>query len=88
MIQFLEFASAALAIIGNRYIKKKKWIGFVFWTISNISWCSYAIMTKQWFMMMMYIIFTYYTVTSIHTWRNGKNEEDVKDRKEKNVGLT
>lgn len=73
-IRLLEFVSATLAIIGNRYIKKKKWVGFIFWTISSFMWLSYSIITKQYFMMVMYVVFIYYTVTSIHSWRNGNDE--------------
>jgi predicted membrane protein len=83
MIRLLEFICMLFAIIGNRYVKKKMWVGFVFWTISNIAWFIYAIITNQYFMMLMYAIFLYYTLTSIHTWRNGKDEKEKVIRSDK-----
>ncbi len=74
MIRLLELTSAALAIIGSRYIKRKNELGFVFWTIANVMWISYTIITQQFFMMVMYFVFIYYTLTSPYSWRNGEDE--------------
>lgn len=76
LIRVIEFISAFLSIVGAKLVREKRVRGFVFWVITNVMWIAYTFITAQYFMMLMYCVFLYYAVSSIHYWINGKTIDE------------
>ena len=83
IIRIFELICSSFSIIGSHYVKYKDELGFVFYFIANILWIGYGVLTGQYFIALMNVAFIYYTITSIHQWRNGK--EDLSDNVQKDL---
>lgn len=64
----LEIISAVIAVIGTLLITFKNKIGFLFWVVGNVLWVVYGLITKQYFFMSQYIIFTGLAVYGFVKW--------------------
>lgn len=64
----LELISAIIAVTGTLLITFKNKIGFLFWIIGNALWVIYGLITKQYFFMTQYIIFTLLAIFGFVRW--------------------
>ena len=79
MAQTLEIISALIAVAGTLLVAFKNKIGFLVWVIGNLLWVSYGALTKQYFFMSQYIIFTVISAFGFIKWL----KEDLKSDKSK-----
>jgi len=77
----LEAISAIIAISGTLLITFKNKTGFLFWVIGNSLWAIYGLLTKQYFFMTQYIIFTALAVFGFVRWF----KDDILLKKEKEI---
>ena len=77
MAGYLELISAILGISGGILnVLKNKW-GFALWVIGNTLWVIYGIVTKQYFLMLQYIVFVAIAIWGFKAWYNA----EVKNKK-------
>jgi len=79
MAGYLELISAILGISGGILnVLKNKW-GFALWIVGNTLWVIYGITTKQYFLMLQYIVFVTIAIWGFKKWYN----EEIKNKKNK-----
>lgn len=68
MMNGLEIISAFLGIAGGILnVLKNKW-GFLIWFVGNILWVVYGLMTKQYYFVMQYAVFTSISIWGFKRW--------------------
>jgi nicotinamide riboside transporter PnuC len=82
MAVYLEAISAIIAVAGTLCITFKNKIGFLLWVVGNVLWTIYGILTKQYFFMSQYIIFTIVSAFGYYKWL--KDEKKSKNGRRKN----
>jgi nicotinamide riboside transporter PnuC len=81
MAIYLEAISAIIAIAGTLLVTYKNKIGFLFWVVGNVLWAVYGIITKQYFFMTQYIIFTIVAVFGFVKWFKEDKQNKIRKRK-------
>jgi len=81
MTGYLELISAVLGISGGILnVLKSKW-GFAFWIVGNSLWVYYGLTTKQYFLMIQYVVFLTIALWGFKAWYNDELKAKGGNRK-------
>ena len=76
MIFFLRWAAVPFSILGNEFVVRKMWLGWLFWLISNLLWITVFIALGMWPEVIVFLAYLYYTVRGIRRWQREAREQE------------
>jgi nicotinamide mononucleotide transporter PnuC len=79
MVAYLEMISAIISVVGTLLVINKNKNGFLIWVVGNTLWTVYGIITRQYFFLAQYIIYTVISIFGFIKWL----KEDKKSKSKK-----
>lgn len=69
LIKIISWAAVPFSILGNEFIVRKHWLGWLFWLISNVLWIAVNLALGLYPQAVVFAAYFYYTVRGIRKWR-------------------
>ena len=77
-MDILSVISTVFALTGNLLVNYRKKVGFIVWSVSNITWILYnfvILSSPNWSMVIMYVIYFIFNVMGYILWSKGDKYE-------------
>ena len=77
-MDILSVISTVFALTGNLLVNYRKKVGFIVWSVSNITWILYNFVilpSPNWSMVIMYVIYFIFNVMGYILWSKGDKYE-------------